>query len=278
LENFEIVELKSGLRSLRCLKRRETFHPVTGPWIEANLLHVEQQRLVERASRLEKLVIWDVGFGAAANALAAITALKDAPISGQVELHSFDRTTAPAEFAVSHSGELEYLGANAEVVGALLRERAVRIGPRLSWQLHLGDFREQLEDAAVPAPHAILYDPYSPATNPDMWSLEHFTRLRARLSADAPCLLTNYTRSTSVRTTLLLAGFAVGVGDGVGEKDQTTVASNDPALIERPLGREFLERVKVSYSSAPFRGESYRQLRIGPEDLERLGNLPQFSP
>jgi hypothetical protein len=40
--------------------------------------------------------------------------------------------------------------------------------------------------------------------------------------------------------TLLLAGFYVGIGASVGEKAETTVASNSLELIERPLGRDWL--------------------------------------
>src|SRR5947209_1351712 len=100
--SFELVTLKSGVISLRSLENRETFHPVTGPKAEANILHVRQQRLLERSTDSsalgETFIIWDVGLGAAANALAAIEALECA--ASRVEIHSFDKTTAPLEFAL----------------------------------------------------------------------------------------------------------------------------------------------------------------------------------
>ena len=56
--------------SLRSLLHGETFHPVVGPMAEARELHVGQSRLVERARETGRLVVWDVGLGAAANAIA----------------------------------------------------------------------------------------------------------------------------------------------------------------------------------------------------------------
>lgn len=276
---FEIVTLKSGLKSLRALDNRETFHPVTGPRAEAEILHVAQQRLVERAAASRgRFVVWDVGFGAAANVLAAIDALADSP--AEIEIHSFDKSVAPIEFALSHLEDLSYLAPHESRVRRLLSEGAVSIASRMHWILHLGDFRETLKDPALPSPHAVLYDPYSPVGNPEMWSLEHFTSLRSRFDPDHPCLLTNYTRSTAVRVTLLLSGFFVGIGSEIGEKSETTLASNRLELLERPLGIQWLSRVRKSGNAAPLTGAltggRYAQLPISEADLDRLCHCPQF--
>jgi len=234
MSEFELVTLKTGIISLRSLENRETYHPVTGPKIEANVLHVVQQRLKERAeAAIGRFVIWDVGFGAAANALAAIEALEDS--SAEIEIHSFDKTIAPIRFALSHCTELDYLNGHQENILRLISEKKVALSQRLQWSLHVGDFRETIKDLSIPSPHTVIYDPYSPVGNPEMWALEHFSNLYRRLDPEIPCLLTNYTRSTSVRVTLLLSGFCVGVGTEVGEKAETTVASNRVEMLERPL-------------------------------------------
>lgn len=279
VESFELVALKTGVTSLRSLGNRETFHPVTGPAIEAQILHVDQQKLVSRAEETSDcFVVWDVGLGAAANALAVVKALSST--RHPVELHSFDRTTGPLEFALKHVRSLGYLSGYEELLKNLLKARSVQINPLFHWHFHLGDFRDQLAQSSdLPAPHAILYDPYSSTTNPEMWSLEHFGRIYQRLSPSRPCLLTNYTRSTAVRISLLLAGFSVGIGCEVGEKAETTIASNAPELLERPLDRRWLERVRLSRNSAPlrmdrFKGQANRTISL--DDFERLQALPQF--
>jgi tRNA U34 5-methylaminomethyl-2-thiouridine-forming methyltransferase MnmC len=281
---FSIITLKSGVKSLRSLERNETFHPTTGPFSEANILHIEQQRLVDRCAASEKFVIWDVGFGAAANVLAAITALETSGRTGEteIEIHSFDKTTAPIQFATANAGELQYLDGFENHLARLVSEKHVRISPRLNWYLHLGEFGDQIregsaETSPVPPPHAIFYDPYSPATNPEMWTLDHFKRLWARLDPNRECLFTNYTRSTAVRVALLLAGFSVGTGCIIGEKAETTVASNRLGMLENPLDREWLERVRISTNAAPLRMAVYSKSGISAEDFKLLEKCPQFS-
>ena len=263
----------SGARSLRSRTHGETFHPVIGPMAEARALHVTQQRLVERAAATRgRFVVWDVGLGAAANAVAVLEAFQAAGDPGAVELHSFDLTLAPLRFAVAHAEALGYLAPYREAVEALLAQGEATCGGVRSLS-HPGDFRTLR--AAVPAPHAVLYDPYSPRANPELWTLEHFTSLFARL--DPPCLLSNYTRSTAVRVTLLLAGFHVGRGGATGEKEETTLAANDLALLDAPLDHAWLQRVQRSTQSAPLRAApaavpSARKIR------QRLLSHPQFAP
>ncbi len=273
---FEIVTVQSGVRSLRSRECGETFHPVVGPMVEAVALHVRQQRLVERAAAAGgKFVIWDVGLGAAANAIAAVEALaKQANTRLGVEIHSFDLTDAALRFALAHAAELGYVLPHASTIEALLAEGESGEAS-IRWKFHPGDFRDTM--LTVPAPHAILYDPYSPQSNPDMWTLDHFARVRACLSPEAPCLLTNYTRSTAVRVTLLLAGFLVGHGHATGEKDQTTIAANDFALLEDPLDAAWLQRVRRSTNGAPLRSSNAGQAAISSEDWTRLSSHAQFA-
>lgn len=270
---FEIVTVKSGAKSLRCLQRKETFHPGIGPTEEAKILHVDQQGLVERCQGSEPFVLWDIGLGAAANAITAVDALRGT--RADKEIHSFDISLSSLEFALTEMDSLTYLAPYADLVVKLVTKGFVEIEPGFRWYFHGGDFRESVKNPVLPAPHAIFFDPYSPATNPEMWTQTVFESLRNR--TEAPCLLTNYTRSTSVRVTLLLAGFYVGIGTIIGEKDETTVASNDPFKIKRPLGREWLERVKISRNGAPMRIDAYKVRPIEEADYALLAKHPQFA-
>ena len=276
------MTVASGARSLRSLEHGETFHPVIGPMAEARGLHVAGSRIAGRAGECERpFVIWDVGLGAAANAVATIEALAAVPLPARAELHSFDSTAAPLEFALRHADELGYLTSWREPVVALLKTNHAVAG-NVDWHFHRCDFRESVCEsrdgvcmpgrAGVPAPDAILYDPYSPESNRSMWTLDHFARLRACMDPARPCTLTSYSRSTSVRTTLMLAGFVVGCGGATGEKDQTTVAATHRALLARPLGPEWLARVERSTRGAPLR-ESRNPGRISQDDLAALRRM-----
>ena len=245
---------------------------------EARGLHVAQSELVERAGACGRsFVIWDVGLGAAANAVAVLEAFAETPCAGGVEIHSFDSTSEPLEFAVKHAAELGYLPSWTREVEELLARGRANAGC-VTWNFHRVDFREFVRAPEGARPDAILYDPYSPAVDSGMWTLEHFTRLRKCLDPARPCTLTNYSRSTAVRVTLALAGFFVGRGGATGEKDETTVAATRRELLRQPLECEWLERVRRSTRGSPLR-EGGQGGRISPGDLAALeGMLNEPSP
>lgn len=269
---FEIVALKYGGYSLRSVERGETFHPGIGPVEEARLLHIQQQDIATRARELGRFVLWDVGLGAAANAVAALGELEG--VDAEVEIHSFDKSLNSLRFALENSETLPYLNPYRELVSSLVAEGEVRLGG-LRWVYHHGDFRTEMRKGGISAPNSIFYDPYSPATNREMWTLHHFEGLRQVAGPD--CLLSTYTRSTAVRVTLLLAGFFVGTGCEIGEKAETTVAASRLSLLKRPLPNNWLERVKVSRNGSPMRDPVYSITPISAADLSALRRHPQFN-
>jgi hypothetical protein len=109
-----------------------------------------------------------------------------------------------------------------------------------------------------------------------MWTLPVFTDLHRLLDPARPCALPTYSRSTLLRVTLLLAGFFVGVGHATGEKEETTLAANTPALIDEPLDRPWLTRARRSTSAEPLHEPVYRQARLSVATWERLLEHPQF--
>ena len=287
-EEFELVTLANGVTSLRSVGNGQTFHPVVGPVAEAQAVHLAGTRLVERANACAAggFTIWDVGLGAAANATVAIASLA-AGYHGASDLRllSFDRTFGALDFALVHARELGYPLAYLESLRSIRREGECAIPLAMSfatlhWSACVADFSELMSGSrALPAPHAIFFDPYSPAVNREMWTLELFRALWGRLRADVPCLLTTYTRSTAVRVTLLLAGFHVGIGHSTGEKNETTIAANDVGLLERPLGRDWLEKkVYASTNAAPLRmsAVALSHAPIAEADYASLLTHPQF--
>ncbi|HYV28412.1 MAG TPA: methyltransferase, partial [Candidatus Eisenbacteria bacterium] len=95
--SYEIIRLCNGAFSLRSLEYNETMHPAIGPLAEADVLYVRQLRIAERAAKHNgHFVVWDVGLGAAANAIAVLQAL--APLNTQLTLLSFDATIEPLRF------------------------------------------------------------------------------------------------------------------------------------------------------------------------------------
>ena len=279
---YRIVKLANGAHSVHSLAHHETFHPVVGPVAEAEALYVRQLRLAERLQHHKgDFVLWDVGLGAAANPITALRATRDIPCT--IRLLSFDHTLEPLAFALQHRASLQYLAGYEPHLERLLRDRQCTFqdgAQTVKWEVHVADFPSLLTQPAArqfAQPHVIMFDAFSPATNPAMWTLPLFSNLFRLLAPDRPCALPTYSRSTILRVTLLLAGFFVGVGHATGEKEETTIAANSLDLIAEPLDRRWLQRAHRSTSAEPLWEPVYRQARLSPTTWERLQQHPQFA-
>ena len=261
---------------------KEKMHPGLGPSAEAEHIHINQANIRDRLQKCPgEFVVWDVGLGAAANALTLLRATRD--LLGPLRLVSFDDTLEPLSFALLHQEELEYLRDYELEVETAIEQRHAEFmdGARaVDWELHIGDFPTLLssnEVHTIASPHAILFDPFSPASNAAMWTLPLFERISQLLDPLRGCILTTYSRSTMVRVGLLVAGFFVGRGKPTGMKEETTVAANALDLLDEPLDRAWLRRVRDSTSAEPLRTGVYRQSPLSEQTRERLQQCPQFA-
>ncbi len=279
---YKLVQLQNGSWSVHSLREKETFHPVIGPVAEAEALYVHQLRLLDRVrGHRGEFVVWDVGLGAAANVLTVLQHTKD--LACRLRVLSFDHSLEPLRFAWQNANQLGYLSPYGGLVESLLAVRSAvcKKGPRqVHWDYYHGDFPALIhapESGGWAKPNAILFDAFSPARNPTMWTLPLFSQIFRLLDPRVPCAMPTYSRSTMLRVSLLLAGFFVGAGKATGEKEETTIASNSLSLIEAPLDRRWLMRARRSTSAEPMVEPVYRQLPLTTATWERLQAHPQFA-
>jgi queuine tRNA-ribosyltransferase len=265
---YEIVLTSLGVPAVRDAVLGEVMHPVVGPAVEAERLYVAQSRLRDRlAAPGPRLVLFDVGLGAASNALAALAAAESLAEGGRaVEIVSFEADTGALALAASEEGAAR-LGLSGPALAAArdLLARGRHETRRVLWRLVEGDLRETLPREGGRA-DLVFWDPFSPKANPALWTLSAFAALRARCAERAA--LYTYSTATATRSALLLAGFFVGAGDPSGPKEETTAAATGPALLARPLDGRWLAR--LARSSAPFPDDA------PPDALERIRAHPQF--
>ncbi len=279
LGDYEVHRAWEGFASIRQISSGEIMHSRTDPMEEARKLYVEQSRLVERLMekprKKEALVIWDVGLGAGANAMAAIECYEKAAKARPLQIISFENDLDSLRLALERLHDFPYLRVDAAT--AILADGHWHSpnDPGLSWQLWPGDFLETMESAA--APDLIFYDMFSTRTSAHLWTLSVFRKLFAACAGRGTELFT-YTCSTANRAALLAAGFHLARGRNAGEKVETTIALT-PAALQSPFAqpRELLASdwlAKWNRSAAKFPTDVAANER--PEFENIIRNHEQF--
>ena len=261
LGDYQIHRSPQGFSSIRQISSGEMMHSVNSPGDEANRLYVEQSCLASRLLKTpaDELVVWDVGLGAAFNAMASIQCFERCSKEScgsalrPLRLVSFERDLDPLALAAKNPGCFPHLrhGAPFKLLKNGKWEHPSR---RLQWELLQGDFRDLIESATIP--DVIFYDPFSYKTDAELWIAETFSRIGKHCLTKSAELYT-YSASTAVRVALLAAGFFVAAGVGTGPKAETTIAftratgAKDHPLSPRLLGQQWLMRWRRSGSKFP---------------------------
>ncbi|MEO8440232.1 MAG: tRNA guanosine(34) transglycosylase Tgt [Spartobacteria bacterium] len=233
LGKYEVHIAQEGFASIRQVTSGEIMHMRTPPMEEARSLYVEQSQLAARLclETTEPLVIWDVGLGAAANAMAAVECYEAQASLGEVRplrLVSFENDLDSLRLALRHQDKFPYLRHAGPVRLVEHGEWQSKRFAGLHWQLVTGDFLETLARAPL-APDLIFYDMFSSKTHREQWTIELFHQLFAACRGRSAELFT-YSHSTAVRAALLAAGFFVAKGRPAGAKEETTIALTPAAL------------------------------------------------
>jgi queuine tRNA-ribosyltransferase len=282
LGDYERVTSPQGFSSIRQISSGEVMHSVSAPADEANRLYIEQSQLLARLRPRtpddhEPLVVWDVGLGAASNAMAAVHAVEAALAAAGAErlrpLHlvSFERDLDPLTLALRQAPWFPHLQHGAPP--ALLRDGAWRhAAGAIEWRLRRGDFLEHL--GAAPGPDVIFYDPFSAKTDAGLWHRAVFARIH-RHCAGWPAALYTYSAATAVRVALLAADFFVAAGVATGPKESTTIAfTRRPEAGPPLLGADWLARWRRSGSKYPIELDAKDHAAFAA----RIEGHPQFRP
>jgi tRNA U34 5-methylaminomethyl-2-thiouridine-forming methyltransferase MnmC len=249
--SYQLRRQSNGSMALVRTDLGETMHPQLGPWEEAQRVYVQGTGLAELLTARERgpsateLVIFDVGLGGAANALAAIQAVRQAreqhrPIR-PLRIVSFEQdVTAPA-FALASAEQLGYVRGFEPALRTLLEQGRWESGDGVTWLLRTGDFTTLVQDETHRA-DVVFFDPFSPRSNPEMWSVPLLENLYRCHRPGRAMRLATYSSAFGVRAGLLLAGFYVGDGPILAGLRRATLAATDFSLLREPLDRAWLGR------------------------------------
>jgi queuine tRNA-ribosyltransferase len=257
LGSYKIHTAIEGFSSILHVDSGEIMHSRTPPMEEARNLYIEQSSLAARLQEAsdKTLVIWDVGLGAGANAMAAIECYEQLAAAGPVRpMHivSFENDLDSLRLALRHHDRFPYLrhGGPPAILKSAKWQSKQHAG--LSWELFEGDFLDKLHGAEPP--DLIFYDMFSGKTCAPAWTPQAFRSVfDACLNRDVE--LFTYTCSTASRVAMLSAGFGVAKGRNAGDKEETTIAFTDLGQAHKRnrdiLGSEWLKKWERSAAKFP---------------------------
>lgn len=158
--DYKIHITDDGYATIMQRSTGELMHPHGDPIEKAHKLFVEPSGLAAKLqSEGPALVLWDVGLGSAANAMAAIecydaTAREGVPVR-PLRILSFETDLDPLRLARRHNDKFPYLRHSAPA--AILSEGRwhSKEHPGLTWELIPGSFPESLPQAE---PDIVFYD------------------------------------------------------------------------------------------------------------------------
>lgn len=284
----EVHHSSDGFSNILHTASGEIMHARIPPMDEARRLYVEQSNLASRlwGATPDPLILWDVGLGAAANAMAAIRCYEAQvehfmTTDGSVRLRplrlvSFENDIDALRLAFENNEFFPYLRHSGPHGILKSGHWQSRTHEGLSWELVSGDFLDSVAAAPGP-PEIVFFDMFSSQTTADVWTTASFRKLYERCE-NAPTELFTYSAATSTRVALLAAGFHVAQGCGTGGRPETTIALT-PAALSHP-GIPPRERLGASWLIRWERSPSKIPAEIGEDEIvafeKRIRDHAQF--
>lgn len=227
--NHQWVPTEDGSRTLFSEAFQEACHSTSGAREETLLHYIKGCQVEAKFTRADQVSILEVGFGLGVGFLTTLDVLKD-----QIKPWSFlsleiDRDLL--EWFRNQNLEHPFLK-HLQWQGNLLTAK----NNQIELTIICGDARVELPKYLSTHPqrwNAIYQDAFSPKKNPTLWSVEWFELLKKFASPDVT--MSTYSASTSIRKSMLEAGWQLHKGEKFGPKKTSTRATlnglSDPDIL-----------------------------------------------
>lgn len=223
----------------------QAMHSTSGAYEEAMLKHVLPSRILEK--KKNSLRVMDIGFGLGYNVLALIDRFSLVGTNSVLNIISVEKDK-------SFSGYMDSVRFNDrrdhiyEKIKKAYSDGSVEF-ENFTLQILFGDARDSLHKISGLKFDAVFQDPFSPAKNPELWTVEYFRLLSGLMNEDA--ILTTYSSAGHIRMAMIEAGFIVGKGPSVGQKREGTLAALTDVITI--LDCERMLEIRENPKSEPYR-------------------------
>lgn len=225
LKNYEIIITDDGSSTYFSKLYNEACHSTSGAIEETNLHYIKGCKIYERSMRSTAINILEIGFG---TGLGFFETLKTTSMNGT--FLNFISTEIDHELALhildEHNIVFErkdtYIQAQDKSYNLIILTGNARESIK-----HISSiFNEKF--------HAIYQDAFSPKRNAILWTTQWFEDLISLVQPD--CILSTYSSSSSIRKSMIDAGWKLYKGDKFGPKKSSTRArvhgQTEPEILE----------------------------------------------
>ncbi|MCU0821378.1 MAG: MnmC family methyltransferase [Spirochaetes bacterium] len=244
-QKYKIITTEDSTVSLYSEEYQQAMHSVSGAYEEALLKHVLPGGLLD--SHRPDMNVLDIGSGIGYNMLALIYESRKRIPRPKVKIISLEKDFAYLSLMkkINFGDERDYI--YKIIIMAFETGHAVYDNCEL--ELRRGDARQTICSIDDIFFDAVFHDPYSPARNPELWTVDFFLEVRRRTFPHG--ILTTYSSASQIRSALLEAGFKIGKGPSVGKKREGTLASADGNI--PCMNGDEIAALKDNIKSVPYR-------------------------
>ncbi len=198
----------------------ESYHSFTGAVEEALKKFCEPTNISKLAKEKGNIVLLDFCFGMGYNSAMAISQAREANPNCSIKIIGLEKDPRIIEKIQEVDPNIPYFKYYKE----LSPEKPMfeDENNQVSVQLILGDAKEKVKELKDNHFDIIFFDPFSPKTQPEMWSAEVFKELKRVMKEGA--LLATYSCARVVRDNMKAAGLRYKDGPKVGRRGPGTLA------------------------------------------------------
>lgn len=217
---YEKIVTEDGSITFFSERFHEACHSTAGARSETILHYINGCEIPSKAME-ESLSILEVGFGLGVGLITTWEMTKDLP-------------------AKIHFLSLEIDPELVRWFREEFKDHPLFRDPKFSFEVLVGDARIELPKYVIknkPKWNAIYQDAFSPKRNPVLWTKEWFTLLKENSAQDA--IMSTYSASSSIRKSMIEAGWKLSAGEKFGQKRTSTRArlrgETNPAILDSLL-------------------------------------------
>ena len=198
----------------------EYYHSKSGALEESFEKFVKPCEIKELAKK-GHIKILDIGFGLGYNAIAAIDTALKANNNCEIEIISLENDKSVLLKLKSLKPKLKHYGIIEKLEYDPITKSYLYEDKKIHLRIKIGD-ATQIIKTINDKFDAVFLDPFSPAKNPELWTVEFFKDIKQRMKQGT--ILATYSYAKTIRNNLAKAGFTVKDGPIIGRRSPSTIA------------------------------------------------------